>query len=122
MDPHETDRALETLLERSRPEPEAAWVRATGERLFAPRRSWLPGPTLRMGSALAGGIAALALGLSVAGVGPLGSGSEPVRANDDCRTVTVTRSIRMPSLVTVDGDLRVVYTRKPVRRSVRRCG
>lgn len=125
MDPFGPEHAepdLDALLQRRRPEPDPAWVRTTGERLFAPRRSWLPSPALRLGSALAGGLATLALVLSLVGAGPLGGGDPAVEAKQDCHTVMVTRTVRKPSIVTDrHGVLRVVYTRKPVRRPVRRC-
>lgn len=121
MRPEHADPELDALLQRSRPEPEGAWVHATGERLFAPRptRSRL---TLRLGTAFAVGLAALALILSLAGVGPLADSNAPVQARDGCRDVTVTRVERVPSVVTTpDGETKIVYSRKTVRRTVRRC-
>ncbi len=45
-----------------------------------------------------------------------------MQAKDDCRTVTVTRTERVPELVTKKrGGLRVIYKNKPVRTSELRC-
>ena len=125
MDPQRPEHAepdLDALLRRSRPEPDGAWVHATGEGLFAPRRSWRPSGALRLGSALVVGLATVALLLSLAGAGPLAGGDRAVEAKDDCRTVTVARVERVPAIVTDSrGTMRVVYTRERVRRLVRRC-
>ena len=115
------DPEMDALLRRARPEPDGAWVHATGERLFAPRRT--SRPVWRLGAAFAGGLAAFATVLSLAGVGPLAGGDQTVNAKDDCRAVTVTRVQRVPSLVTKpSGGVRITYTRKPVQVSERRCG
>jgi hypothetical protein len=116
-----TDPELEALLERARPRPDPAFVRATEARLLPQRRSRRM-PALRVGAAVAGGFAALAFGLSLAGVGPLGDGDPAVRAQDNCRNVTVTKVERVPRLVVAeDGTPRIVYSRKPVTRVERRC-
>lgn len=122
LGPEHVDPELDALLRRARPEPDGAWVRTTGEGLFpaAPqRRSW---PALRLGTATAVGLAAVATTLSLAGVGPLSGTDDTVQAKDDCRTVTVTRTERVPELVTKKrGGLRVIYKNKPVRTSELRC-
>jgi hypothetical protein len=122
MDQFLPDPELEARLRTARPQPDPAWVRTTGERLFperAPRRL----PALRLGTAFAGGLASLVTVLSLAGVGPLAGSSGPVQAQDRCRQVAVTRVQRVPRLVTTAGGAkRVVYTRRPVHRMVKRCG
>jgi hypothetical protein len=115
MDP---DRELEGLLRANRPRPDADWVRATEDRLLPRRRSWRPSPTVRVGAAFAGGLAALMLGISLAD----SNSNDAVQAKDRCRSVTVTRVERVPALVLKDGQPRIVYSRKPVQRTVKRCG
>lgn len=117
--PAETD--VEALLRARRPQPDPHWVRATGEQLFPPRRSRLPSVAVRLGGAFAAGLAVLVLALSLAGVGPLGGHDRSVEASDKCRDVTVTRIERVPSLIIRAGRAQVVFVRKPVRRTVRRC-
>ena len=126
--PHEhTDPELDALLRAKRPAPDPTWVRATEQRLLPPRRrfavpAWRPAPAARLGAALAVGIAALVLALSLAGVGPLGGGDRSVQAKDDCRTVKVTRRERVPAIVTgKDGQPQVVYSARSVQRLERRC-
>jgi hypothetical protein len=119
LEPVEPD--IDALLRRNRPEPDAAWVRVTGERLFPARKARVP--ALALGGAFAAAVALVATVLALAGVGPLGGGTGPVEAKDDCRTVTVNRMQRVPSIVdSRSGAPRVVMTRKPVRITERRCG
>lgn len=115
MRPEHAEPELDALLRNRRPEPDGAWVHATGERLFAPRRR--ASPALRLGAAFAGGLATLMVVLS------LGGPPSDVDAKDQCRDVTVTRVQPVPRLITTKaGKSKVVYTRKPVTRTVRRCG
>lgn len=114
------DADLEACLRRARPLPDPEFVRATETKLLGDgRRSVRP---LRLAAGMAGGFAALVLTLSLAGTGPLGGGDDSVSADDPCRTVVVVRRERIPSLrVTPDGTPRIVYSRRPVERAVRRC-
>jgi hypothetical protein len=99
VDPSE--RQVEELLRRSRPEPSAAWVAHTGRRLFpAPRPALWRRPAVRVGSALAAGLATLAVVFSLAGVGPLAGGDDAVKARSRCRSVTTVAPQRTPYLVT----------------------
>lgn len=117
--PQHTEPELDALLRRNRPEPDPAWVRTTGERLLPARRRRLP--ALRLAGALAGGLAAVTVGLSLAGVGPIADDRDVVEARDECRPVTVERVQRLPSIATVDGELRLQFRRETVRRTVERC-
>jgi hypothetical protein len=120
------DRATELVLIAVWPPADPAWVQALEERLLAPApaaraRAW----RLRrfgLGLAFALGLAALAAGLSLAGVGPIAGRSGSVSARDDCRTVAITRVEPMPTLITgADGKPRLVYRDGPVTHRVRRC-
>ena len=94
------DAAVEAILLASRPEPDPIWVEGLERRLLTrPRlvRSRLR--VARLSFALAGGLAAVALTLSLAGVGPLVRRSDSVDARDDCRVVTVPQTERVPVLV-----------------------
>lgn len=123
MDPEPIDAELDALLRRARPQPEGAWVRTTGEQLFAGQTGRRSRPALKLGTVFAGGLAAFATALSLAGVGPLATGDQTVDAQDNCRTVTVTKLQRVPSIMTTpSGEVRVTYTRRPVEISERRCG
>lgn len=117
--PQHTEPELDALLRRNRPEPDPAWVRATGERLLPDRGRRLP--ALRLAGGLVAGLAAAAVGLSLAGVGPIADDGDVVEAGDDCRPVTVERVQRVPTIATVDGELRVRFRRERVRRTVERC-
>lgn len=116
MDPHDLpDPQVETLLERSRPEPHAHFRAQTARDLFperAPRRR-----PLLLGAATATALAAGALFAGLVGLEPF-AGDDAVQAEPECRTVTVTRTERVPVLV--DGA-RIEYRRKPVERRVERC-
>ena len=123
MDPHAPENAepeLDALLRSRRPMPDEAWVAATERRLLPSRRrlSWRGAPALRLGAALAVALAGLVLALSLAGGGPL-AGNDKVDAKDDCRTVTVIRTERVP-VVSEDGS-RIEYRTERVRRPERRC-
>lgn len=108
------DPQVEQLLEASRPRPNAHWRAQTARDLFgapAPRRrSW------RLGAVTAGALAAGALTAGMIGLEPFAS-DDPVQADRDCRTVTVTRTERVPRIE--DGKLR--YRRQAVQRRVERC-
>lgn len=114
MDPHDPE--IEGLLERSRPEPHAHFRAQAARELFperAPRRR----RPLLLGAATAGALAAGALFAGLVGLEPF-AGDDDVRAEPECRTVTVTRTERVPVLV--DGE-RIEYRRRPVERRVERC-
>jgi hypothetical protein len=117
------DRATEARLIAVWPAADPAWVQALEERLLpAPRaRAWRL-RRLSLGLAFALGLAVLAAGLSLAGVGPFAGRSGSVSARDDCRTVAITRVEPVPTLVTgADGTPRLVYRDQRVTHRVRRC-
>jgi hypothetical protein len=115
------DREIEELLRRSRPAPSAEWVSRTQSSLLPERQPLWRLPAVRVGSALAGGLAALLLVLALAGV-DLGGGDRDVRAVPDCPLVTVERTERLPVLVTgPHGRVHVERRKQQVKRSVRRC-
>jgi hypothetical protein len=118
--PEHADPELDALLRSHRPMPDAAWVATTERRLLPTRRrlSWRRAPALRLGVALAVALAGLVLALSLVGGGPL-AGDGTVDARDDCRTVAVMRTERVP--VVVDGGSRIEYRSERVRRLERRC-
>jgi hypothetical protein len=99
VDPSE--REIEELLRRSRPEPSAAWMAHEKRRLLPERAPSLwRRPAVRAGSALATGFAALAIVFSLAGVGPLGGGGDAVKARPRCHSVATVAPQRTPYLVT----------------------
>jgi hypothetical protein len=118
------DRAIERVLIAAWPAADPAWVQALEERLLAPAtpaRAWTV-RRLGLGLAFALGLAVLAAGLSLAGVGPFAGRSGSVSARDDCRTVAITRVEPVPTLVTgADGQPRLVYRDARVTHRVRRC-
>jgi len=118
-----TERDIEELLRKARPEPRAEFLReleGSLQRRVAPRR--VPRP-LAVAGGLAGGLAAVVLGLSLTGTGGPGVDSRnDVQAGERCRTVTVTRRERKPVLVeTRDGGWEIRYHRELVRKPVKRC-
>lgn len=124
--PEPADPHIDALLRAARPTPDPIWVREAQRELFPHRRRFAlrlrPVGAMGFATALAVALAALLLGLSLGGVGPLGSGDHAVQAKDRCQTVDVTRIERVPSIVTTaHGKVRVAYTRKPVLRRERRC-
>lgn len=124
LPPEQSEPQIDALLRRARPEPDPQWVRDTEARLLPerPQRSWFPMPQVRLGAVFAVGLAILVLGLSLAGVGPLGASNEPVVADDDCRTVQVTRTERVPRIVERPGaEPQIVYENRRVQRLERRC-
>jgi hypothetical protein len=121
--PEHSEPELDALLRSRRPMPDEAWVAATERRLLPTRRriSWGRTPALRLGTALAIALAGLVLALSLAGGGPL-AGNDSVEAKDECRTVTVTRTERVPTIVEdASGEPQVRYRTERVRRTERRC-
>jgi hypothetical protein len=120
--PEDTEPELDALLRAHRPRPDATWVRATEDRLLPRgRRRRLTAP-VRLGTALAGGLATLVLTLSLAGTGPFPRGDDAVQADDACHRVAVLRLERVPALVAgTRGVPKVVYHRQLVRRFERRC-
>ena len=124
--PDQPDAVVERLLRRSAPAPDRAFVGRLENRLFrarpapAARRSWRPAFAA---AGLAGGLASVALVLGLAGAGPLGEGDDAVKARDDCRYVTVTRTERVPAVVEdARGEPTVRFRKRRVERQVRRCG
>ena len=124
FDPEHLDPELDALLRDRRPHADGRWVAATERELFPQQKSWFawrPAPALRMGAALAVVLAALLLAMSLFGSSPL-SDSEPVKADDNCRTVKVTRVERVPiATVDADGEPKIEYRRQSVERFVERC-
>ena len=112
---------METILRASRPEPDPAWALSLERRVLpVPRTRHRPVNLMRF--AFAGGLAAVATSLSLAGVGPLAGGTGSVSARDDCRMVSVLRTERVPSLATdADGTVTLVYRARTVRRWMQRC-
>jgi hypothetical protein len=90
-------------------------VRSLEAELF-PRRARRQRPLLAA-AGLVAALACAALGLSLAGVGPLGGGNDGVKADSNCKFVTVTRHEQTPVLV--NGQLR--FREQPVQRRVKRC-
>src|SRR4051812_13779309 len=111
------DEQVEQLLRASTPEPDPGFVDSLESRLLpapAPQRRHRP---LLAAAAVVAGLACAALGLSLAGVGPLGGGNDGVQADSNCKFVTVTRHEQTPVLV--NGQLQ--FRTQPVKRQVRRC-
>ena len=119
-----TDVEPDSALRRSAPPPDPDWVSELEQRLLpsAQRRTapWRL-PQVRLGAALAAGLAALLVALALAGVGPLGGDTPDVRAKDDCTLVRVSRVERVPVVVKGPSGDSVVYRRQMVQRWVRRC-
>ena len=111
------DEQVEQLLRASRPEPDPGFVHSLESRLFPAREPQRRHRPLLAGAALAGALACAALGLSLAGVGPLGGGDDGVQADSNCRFVTVTRVEKVPRVV----DGRLELRDQPVQRRVKRC-
>ena len=106
---------VEQLLRVSTPEPDPGFVRSLGSELF-PRRERRQRPLLAA-AGLVAALACTALGLSLAGVGPLGGGNDGVQADSNCKFVTVTRQEQTPVLV----KGRLQFRQQPVQRRVKRC-
>ena len=124
LEPEHTDVDLDALLRRSSPAPEPGWVSGLEQRLLPPARrrgaSWRL-PQVRLGAAVAAGLAALLIVLALAGVGPLGGDTPDVRAKEDCPLVRVSRVERVPVVVEGRSGDSVVYRRQLVQRWERRC-
>ncbi|HYZ81820.1 MAG TPA: hypothetical protein VE571_11145 [Solirubrobacteraceae bacterium] len=111
------DEQIEQVLIASRPEPDPRFVDSLESRLLpapVPERRHRP---LLAAATLVAALACAALGLSLAGVGPLGGGNDGVRADSGCRFVTVTRVEKVPTVVNGQLELRD----QPVQRRVKRC-
>lgn len=127
QDHEHADPAIEAFLLRSRPSPRPEWVAETESALFASphRGARLRGFRLtpvRFGAILAGGLAALLTALTLAGVGPLDHGTRDARAKDNCRTVLVTKNVKVPAIVDgQDGQPQVVYRTRRETRPQRVC-
>jgi hypothetical protein len=106
---------VERLLRASTPEPDPGFVRSLEEELF-PRRVRRQRPLLAAAGVVAV-LACTALGLSLAGVGPLAGSGNDVQAGSNCKFVTVTRHEQTPVLV--NGQMQ--FRRQPVQRRVKRC-
>ncbi|HXD59819.1 MAG TPA: hypothetical protein VN606_17970 [Thermoleophilaceae bacterium] len=110
------DEQVEQLLRASTPEPDPAFVRSLESELFppAPERRHRP---LLAAAVLVAALACAALGLSLAGFGPLAGGNDGVQADSNCTFVTVTRLEQTPVLV--NGQMK--FREQPVERRVKRC-
>ena len=106
---------VEQLLRASTPEPDPGFVRSLESELFPPKPQPRHRPLLAA-AALVTALAAAALGLSLAGVGPL-AGSDGVQADSNCKFVTVTRLEQTPVLV--NGQMK--FRDQRVQRRVKRC-
>jgi hypothetical protein len=123
QNPEPSDRAVESALTASRPAPDAGFVAALEQRLFPharghPRVSRRPA---LVGAAAAGALATAALGLSLAGVGPLSGGGNGVRAGSDCHFVTVSKRETVPVIARGHGHSELQFRRQTVERRVKRC-
>jgi hypothetical protein len=112
----------ERLLRNFRPAPRADFVRGLEAELLARTRKGDRFRVLAAGIALCATLAALTLGLSIAGLLPwtMGAGDR-AKAGTDCVTTVVVRHERRPVLVVdADGAIRtenrIVAVRKPVKR------
>jgi hypothetical protein len=117
--------AVERRLRASRPRPRPGFVESLERSLVhEPARPAARRRPLLAAAAASAAMAAAALGLSVAGVGPLAAGTQDdTKATSKCRYVTVQRRARVAEIVTgARGQARVVYRYRPVERRVRRCG
>jgi hypothetical protein len=110
------DEQVEQLLRASTPEPDPAFVRSLESELFPPQRQRRHRPLLAA-AVFVTALAAAALGLSLAGLGPLAGGNDGVQADSNCRFVTVTRLEQTPVLV--NGQMK--FRDQPVQRRVKRC-
>ena len=114
------DDRVEDLLRRSRPEPGGEFVEALERQLF-PRPVHSRRPLLA-GVAAALGLAFALLGLSLAGVGPLGGTDHGVQAGSNCRYVTVIRHEQAPVIVQqASGQTTLQLQERAVKRRVKRC-
>jgi hypothetical protein len=121
LSPEHTEPALDALLRSRRPMAHEGWVEATERRLL-PRPARRRAPALRLGAALAAGLATLLLLRALGGSGPLAGGDQSVKAEDGCTTVRVVRTERVPRIEkTGDGRTTVRYESRPVARFERRC-
>jgi hypothetical protein len=118
--------APERRLRASRPLPDPRFVGELEEYLLPrepePRRRRARRPLLAAVGAT-GALAVALIGVGLAGGGPLApSGDEGVRAEDDCRFVSVRERFRSPVVVTGrDGRTEVRYRSRLVTRQVKRC-
>jgi hypothetical protein len=112
------------MLRAARPAPRPSFVRTLEEKLFPgrPQRARRVRPWVA-GALATGGLAVTALMLSLLGVGPLAArGERDVKADSDCRYVTVNTRVAEPALVRgADRKPRIVYRNQLVKRQVRRC-
>lgn len=113
---------MERLLEASRPRPRIDFARELEIELFPgpTKRSRVRGPILGA-AGLAGGLAALALALGLAGAGPFAE-SDSVQAGQECHYVTVKQVRRVPRIVRDSAGREQIETHKRiVKRRVKRC-
>src|SRR5689334_14939320 len=105
------DRAAEDILRAAQPKPDPDFVDSLERRLFpakAPRRRpQLARRPVFAGGLLAGGLAAAAVILGLAGAGPLGSGDHSGQATSNCRFVTKREHVRAPVLVQRHGSAQI---------------
>jgi hypothetical protein len=114
---------MEDLLRSAKPEPRDQFVLDLERRLLR-KRERRGSVVLAGGAALGMVLALLVVALGVAGTLPLGFGGDrPATATDNCRTVMVERTKRLPEFVVGrDGELRLRYRQEVVRRPMTRCG
>jgi hypothetical protein len=115
---------LERLLQRARPAPREEFVRELERSLprQRPERDRRHLRVLVTGWGLATALAVVGLALSVTGLLPFTSGSDPAQADRNCKTIVVEHSQRMPYFVRRhSGAIQVRYRVETVPRLVRRC-
>lgn len=113
--------ALEALLRRARPEPEAGWSRATERGLFAAAERRRRERVTAFGAAT--GLALTFFVAGLAGAGPLATdGGDPAKAKPGCTTVYETKVESVGQVARrPDGKVVVESTKEPVQRAITRC-
>ena len=117
------EQSADAWLRAARPRPDRAFVEQLEDRLFPspqPRRSFVFRPAFA-GGLLAGGLAAVAVILGLAGGGPLGSGDHAGQAQSNCHFVAVRQHVRVPVLVQKADGPHIVYQQRVETRNVKRC-
>lgn len=119
----EPDPDVERLLVAGRPSAGDDFFDALEGRLLGRRRiPSRPRGTVAAGLGLSGALAGVMVVAALAGSGPLApDGEEPVRAKEDCKTSTVTRTVPEGEVVLKDGTPTVIERDRSVTQTVRDC-